>query len=188
MKLIHLESGLNRYGGNKIVQTGGPGPTPYLSCTDALPSAQISGPLGTSLQQVNRRKKNKSLIIGEHNMLVSTKNGPLLHRTALKKSGEGKASQGAVFKVQSGGFPGGSVGKNLPAFPDPGRSHMPQSNQTQMPQLLSLCCRTHTLQLLKPHPRDYASQQEKSLQWGAHALPLKSGPCSPQLEKKLAQQ
>ena len=47
---------------------------------------------------------------------------------ALKKSGKGKASQWAVFKVQSGGFPGGSVVKDLPAFPDPGRSHMLQSN------------------------------------------------------------
>ena len=30
---------------------------------------------------------------------------------ALKKSGKGKASQWAVFKVQSGGFSGGSDGK-----------------------------------------------------------------------------
>ena len=44
------------------------------------------------------------------------------------------------------GFPGGSVVKNLPAsagdtgsFPDPGRSHMPQSNY--VPQILGLCYR-----------------------------------------------
>ena len=43
-----------------------------------------------------------------------------------------------------GGFPGGSVVKNLPAnvgdmgsIPGLGRSHMPQSNEVQVPQLLS---------------------------------------------------
>ena len=54
------------------------------------------------------------------------------------------------------GFPGGAVVKNPPAnagdmdwSPGPGRSHMPQSNQAHVPQLLSLCSRTHETQLLK---------------------------------------
>ena len=45
--------------------------------------------------------------------------------------------------------------KNLPAsagdlglIPDPGRSHMPQSNQLHVPQLLSPCFRAQEPQLL----------------------------------------
>ena len=34
--------------------------------------------------------------------------------------------------------------------PDPGRSHMPRSNQARAPQLLSLCFRAHEPQLLSP--------------------------------------
>ena len=56
-----------------------------------------------------------------------------------------------------GGFPGGSVVKNLPAdagdvgsIPDLGRSHMLQSNRAPVPQLLSLCSRAWGLQLLSP--------------------------------------
>ena len=57
------------------------------------------------------------------------------------------------------GHPGGSVVKNLPAnagdmgsIPDPGRSHMLQSNQARAPQLLSLFSRAHALQLeIGPH-------------------------------------
>ena len=55
------------------------------------------------------------------------------------------------------GFPGGAAIENPPAnavdtgsSPGPGRSHMPQSNQAHVPQLLSLCSRTHETQLLKP--------------------------------------
>ena len=47
-----------------------------------------------------------------------------------------------------GGFPGGLVVKNPPAntgdmgsIPDPGRSHMPRSNEAHVPRLLSLCSR-----------------------------------------------
>ena len=72
-------------------------------------------------------------------------------------------------------LPGGSVVENLPAnaedmgsIPDPGRSHMLQSNWACAPQLLSLCSRAHAL------------QQEKPLQWEACELQLESSPCSPQ--------
>ena len=47
------------------------------------------------------------------------------------------------------GFPGGPVVKNLPAntgdtgsIPDPGRSHVLQSNEAHMPQVLSPCAAT----------------------------------------------
>ena len=101
-------------------------------------------------------------------------------------------------------FPGGAVVKNLPAnagdtssIPGPGRSHMLQSNQARVPQLLSLHSRACEPQLLSPWatateptshsywahvlqlspraaateahaPRARAPQQEKSLQWEAH--------------------
>ena len=51
-----------------------------------------------------------------------------------------------LLRAKSNGrdFPGGTVVKNPPAnvgdtgsSPDPGRSHMPQSNQAHAPQLLS---------------------------------------------------
>ena len=73
-------------------------------------------------------------------------------------------------------FPGGAVVKNPPAnagdtgsIPGPERSHMPQSNQARVPQLLSLCSRAHTPQLLSPcatttearMPTARAPQQEK---------------------------
>ena len=58
---------------------------------------------------------------------------------------------------EGGGFPGGSVVKNLPAsvgemgsIPDPGRSHMPRGNQACAPNLLSLYSRAQELQLLSP--------------------------------------
>ena len=49
--------------------------------------------------------------------------------------------------------------------PGPGRSHMPQSNKARMPQLLSL--RATTTEARAPRAR--AAQQEKPLQWEAHA-------------------
>ena len=73
-------------------------------------------------------------------------------------------------------FPGGAVVKNPPAnagdtglSPDPGRSHMPQSNQARAPQLLSLRSRAREPQLLSLHattteahvPTARAPQQEK---------------------------
>ena len=53
--------------------------------------------------------------------------------------------------------------------PGPGRSHMPQSNEARVPQLLSLCSRAHEPQLLSLRattteartPRARAPQQEK---------------------------
>ena len=61
------------------------------------------------------------------------------------------------IKNNIGGFPGGTVVKNLPAnagdtgsSPGLGRSHMPRSNWAREPQLLSLCSRAHEPQLLKP--------------------------------------
>ena len=54
------------------------------------------------------------------------------------------------------GFPGGTVVNNLPAnagdtgsSPGLGRSHMPRSNKTRAPQLLSLRPRAREPQLLK---------------------------------------
>ena len=54
-------------------------------------------------------------------------------------------------------FLGGTVDKNLPAnagdtglIPGPRRFHMPWSNYTHVPQLLSLCPRVWALELLKP--------------------------------------
>ena len=78
-----------------------------------------------------------------------------------------------------GGFPGGSVVKNLPAnagnmgsVPHRARSHMPQSDEAGTSQLLSLCSRAWELQLLSPMPqllkfvcpRAHALQQEKPRQ------------------------
>ena len=59
--------------------------------------------------------------------------------------------------------------KNLPAsagdtgsIPDPGRSHMPQSNKACEPQLLIRCPRAQELQLQKPAcPGVHALQPEK---------------------------
>ena len=74
------------------------------------------------------------------------------------------------------GFPGGAVVKNLPAntedtglSPGPGRYHVPQSNKTHVPQLLSLRSRARKPQLLSTcaattearAPRAHALQQEK---------------------------
>ena len=76
-----------------------------------------------------------------------------------------------------GGFPSGSVVKNLPAntgdtcpIPDPRRSHM-----QCVPQLLSLCFRAQELQILKStHPTAHALPQEKPLQWEVWAPQLES--------------
>ena len=59
--------------------------------------------------------------------------------------------------MRKGGFPGGTVVKNLPANAEdtgssfgPGRSHMLRSNEARVIHLLSLHSRTHKPQLLKP--------------------------------------
>ena len=81
-----------------------------------------------------------------------------------------------------GGFPGGTVVKNPPAnagdtgsSPGLGRSHMPWSNYAREPPLLrlrvwSLCSVTREAAIVRG-PR----------------TAMKSSPCSPQLEKALAQ-
>ena len=81
-----------------------------------------------------------------------------------------------MLKPKNRNFPGGAVVENPPAnagdtgsSPDPGRSHMPRSNEVRAPQLLSLCSRAHEPQLLSPcattteahKPRACAPQQEK---------------------------
>ena len=63
-----------------------------------------------------------------------------------------------LYKNRIGkGFPGSTVGESPPAnagdtgsIPGLGRFHMLQSNQVLVPQLLSLCSRTHQPQLPKP--------------------------------------
>ena len=100
-----------------------------------------------------------------------------------------------------GGFPGGTVVKNLPAnagdtglIPVPGRSHIPRINEARVPQLLSLGSRACEQQLLRLHaasteacvPRAGALQQEKLKppQMRSPCTAMKSSPCSPQLERK----
>ena len=89
------------------------------------------------------------------------------------------------------GFPDSSVVKNPPVnagdaslIPDPGRSHVPQSNWARAPQLLSLCWRAWEPQLLSPltqllkpeSPKARARQQEKPPQWEVHALQRRVAP------------
>ena len=84
-----------------------------------------------------------------------------------------------MAKKNTQGFPGSAVVKNPPAnegdtgsSPGPGRSHMLQSNEARVPQLLSLHSRAREPQLLSPcatttearAPRAHAPQQEKPLQ------------------------
>ena len=85
--------------------------------------------------------------------------------------------QKASFKMLLQGFPGGAVVENLPANAGDtgsrrglGRSHMPRSNQTREPQLLSLRSATRETTIVRG-PR----------------TAMKSGPRLPQLEKALAQ-
>ena len=80
------------------------------------------------------------------------------------------------------GFPGGAVVENLPAnagdtgsSPGLGGSHMPRSNYTREPQLLSL--RVWSL---------CSTTREAAMVRGPRTA-MKSGPRLPQLEKALAQ-
>ena len=68
-------------------------------------------------------------------------------------------------------FPGSTVDKNPSAnagdtgsTPDPGRFHMPRSNKTDAPQLLSQWSRGQELQLLKLLCPEPPPQPEKPLQ------------------------
>ena len=66
---------------------------------------------------------------------------------------------------------------DMGSSPGLGRSYMPQSNWACVPQLLSLCSRDRKPQLLSLRatttearvPTARALQQEKPLQWEAHA-------------------
>ena len=80
------------------------------------------------------------------------------------------------------GFPGGAVVENLPAnegdtgsSPGLGRSHMPWSGWAREPQLLSL------------HVWSLCSATREAVTVRGPRTVMKSGPCSPQLEKALAQ-
>ena len=95
------------------------------------------------------------------------------------------------------GYSDGSVVKNLPAnagdsgsIPDRGRSYMPQSNQTLMPQLLSQYLDpgsrdywAHALQLRSPLSLEPTLCNEKPLQGEACTLQLESSPHLLQPEK-----
>ena len=96
-------------------------------------------------------------------------------------------SQGSQVKksCKGGGlFPGGLVVKDPPAnagdtssIPDPGRSHLPRSNEAHEPQLLSLCSRARKPQLQKPvRPRQHPMEQERPPQREAHILQLEGSP------------
>ena len=85
-----------------------------------------------------------------------------------------------IFKNE--GFPCGAVVENLPAnagdtgsSPGLGRSHMPWSNWTREPQLLSLCVWSLC-----------SATREAAIVRGPRTT-MNSGPCSPQLEKALLQ-
>ena len=85
-------------------------------------------------------------------------------------------------KDDDGGFPGGTVVKNLPAnagdtgsSPGLGRSHMLQSNWAREPQLLSL------------HIWSLCSATREAATVRGPRTAMKSGPRSPQLEGALAQ-
>ena len=87
-----------------------------------------------------------------------------------------------MLKKQQQGFPGGAVVENLPAnagdsgsSPGLGGSHVPRSNWAREPQLLSL-------RVWSP----YSATREAAIVRGPRTA-MKSGPCSLQLEKALAQ-
>ena len=81
-----------------------------------------------------------------------------------------------TMKKLNGTFPGGPVTESLPAsggdmglIAGPVRFYMPWGKSACVPQLLSLCSRTHGPQLLKPiYARVCSPQQEKSPQGEAH--------------------
>ena len=86
----------------------------------------------------------------------------------MAQRGRTKSSDNKV-KTRGEGFPSDPVVKNPPAnagdadsIPDPGRSHMFQSNQAHVPQLLSLRSRAWAPQQLKfMCPGACTLQQEK---------------------------
>ena len=101
----------------------------------------------------------------------------------------GTDCNGADSKSLSWGFPGGAVVESLPAnagdtgsSPGLGRSHVPRSNWTREPQLLSL----HVWSLC---PTTGGAAIVKGLRTAMKSGPrttMKSGPRLPQLERALA--
>ena len=88
---------------------------------------------------------------------VSFSSSALPHKHSMKVYGRELCLPG-ILRACVRGFPGGSVVQNPPtntgdkgSIPGPGRSHMPWSNYTCVPQLFSLCSRAWELQLLSPH-------------------------------------
>ena len=82
-----------------------------------------------------------------------------------------KCIQGQT-KEEEPDFPGGSVVKNPPAnagvmgsIPDPGRSHMPWSNWSHVPQLLTLRSGAQEPQVLSPH----TTPTEAQVPWSQHS-------------------
>ena len=78
-------------------------------------------------------------------------------------------------------------------IPGPGRFHVPQSDEAQVPQLLQAACsRARELQLLSPSAAAAEAQvpgacalQEKPLQQRVPAPQTESSPCLMQLDKSL---
>ena len=95
----------------------------------------------------------------------------------------------------AGGFPGGSVVKNLPPnagdsslIPDSGRSHRPQNNSVHWAQLLSLGSETIELRCcnywsLVPLSLCFTTKEVTEIRSLHNAI--KSSPCSLQLDKSL---
>ena len=88
-------------------------------------------------------------------------------------------------------FPGGGVDKNLPAhagdtdsIPGPGRVHMLQSNQAQVPQLLSLSSRAGEQQLQRLCALNSVLHSKRSQH--NEKPQRKAAPRSPQLDKACA--
>ena len=92
-------------------------------------------------------------------------------------------------------FPGDTVVKNPPAnagdtglIPGSGRSHMPQSNEAPVPQLLSLRSTAREPQLLKPTHLEPTLHNKEATAMRSPCTTTKSSPRSPQLEKANVQQ
>ena len=92
------------------------------------------------------------------------------------------AKANSIHKSSNQGFPGDSVVRSLPAnaggrglIPGVGGSHMSRDNGTRSAAAIEV-----------HWPGACTPQQEKPLQWEAHAPQLETHPHSPQLEKACA--
>ena len=131
--------------------------------------------LVTYLQDRNRLKDLE-------NQLTVTEGEGLVGRTWRERlRAWGWRVCAAIFKLDTQGFPGGSVVKSLPASAgDTGsvsgreRPHMPRSSWARAPQLLSLCAEP-------TRPGAQASQQDETsshTREGLRSRALEKGPCS----------